>query len=169
MDIKYSISPFDGYTHIYFVRFQVAGHQYVSVPIHIYSNSDNHIKFIDYIHENKSDKITDFQYIGKRDKGEGDTYLAPITEMFDGKNTKNNKTTLLKPRDFFIFNNWRELEEAGWNNGYFSTSNFKPSDVEIIEKQFENDVDYSGEKKYWTVEYYDDGISTSIIIKRYEI
>lgn len=84
MEVKYSKTQFDGYTHRFIVHF-ITNDMY-SADIHIYSNSGNRSELEWFIDVNKSDKVSSYRISYVCTKEQDDKANEFINEFFDGTN-----------------------------------------------------------------------------------
>jgi predicted GTPase len=80
MDLKYSKTQFEGFTHRFKVEFKIDGDSHPS-NIDIYSNSDSYQELEDFINKNKHDKVKDFKIFHRASKREDELSSELINSL----------------------------------------------------------------------------------------
>jgi hypothetical protein len=82
MEIKYSKTQFEGYTHRFKIQFEI-GEPYFS-NLDVYSNSDSYQKMEDFINEKKTDKVISFKIVHRASKEQDEMASKLIDETLKG-------------------------------------------------------------------------------------
>lgn len=82
MEIKYSQTEFEGYTHRFVIQFEV-GQPYFS-NLQLYSNSDSYLKLEDFINEKKSQNVISFKITHRASKEQDELSAKLIDDTLSG-------------------------------------------------------------------------------------
>ncbi len=82
MEIKYSKTQFEGYTHRFKIQLEI-GEPYFS-NLDVYSNSDSYQKMEDFINEKKTDKVISFKIVHRASKEQDEMASKLIDETLKG-------------------------------------------------------------------------------------
>jgi len=82
MEVQYSKTQFDGFTHRFKVQFETGEPHFSNLDI--YSNSDSHQKLEDFINKKKNKKVLSFQIVHRASKEQDEMSAKLIEDTLDG-------------------------------------------------------------------------------------